>query len=624
MRYHFLLALFAFLALCAANDEHPLCLHVENEQHTLEQKEFSKDSNFGQWLDRQYSDWISINETETNTKGFYNFFVHRFAPHLSHGIVDCDGLQICSPVICDAISEAFDLEEQHFAWLALEAIANFNNARLKIDAQAKSAYEEVTAGMHGLMSDFSDADNVVQTLKAVNARYKSRMQMAGGVGLILRSYLSFVGTLAGFFSPEAGLAINTAGNLLALGLSGFGVGTAMEFDKLTDASDLPRRLDAAVSKVQAANYQVAREMYSLDSELVMSGRKGLLDMTIVDIVQTGLYSEPMKISQEVRDEIHGLQYAQAISNIWDQEHVYIIMAPVKGGSCEDDNRALGKVCLDDWPDHVFYPQFTSRVGDGRKARAMTRLFPGHAKIPQSVNLSMIDVVQSSVAIFEDHGNEPVHLSGDTALEGFLDPATSSFHKGGKFAGIFAIPICYQEDGWSISSINTKESRNYPCYCEASPFGGSSPDEHQFTAANGLVPRQHHNHGSYNLPYDQDETFAFLNATGIHESKGWWEYCHHSHGMNCEIDETVNWAGKFGTKSYNKFNHPFRVCRGRPHNQKGCHSPNDGIHQCGSKASARAGVDMRTSDMDRYDDLSDGVDELNEYDASDDELDEYFG
>lgn len=347
MRYHFLLALFAFLALCAANDEHPLCLHVENEQHTLEQKEFSKDSNFGQWLDRQYSDWISINETETNTKGFYNFFVHRFAPHLSHGIVDCDGLQICSPVICDAISEAFDLEEQHFAWLALEAIANFNNARLKIDAQAKSAYEEVTAGMQGLMSDFSDADNVVQTLKAVNARYKSRMQMAGGVGLILRSYLSFVGTLAGFFSPEAGLAINTAGNLLALGLSGFGVGTAMEFDKLTDASDLPRRLDAAVSKVQAANYQVAREMYSLDSELVMSGRKGLLDMTIVDIVQTGLYSEPMKISQEVRDEIHGLQYAQAISNIWDQEHVYIIMAPVKGGSCEDDNRALGKVCLDD-------------------------------------------------------------------------------------------------------------------------------------------------------------------------------------------------------------------------------------------------------------------------------------
>lgn len=55
---------------------------------------------------------------------------------------------------------------------------------------------------------------------------------------------------------------------------------------------------------------------------------------------------------------------------------------------------------------------------------------------------MIDVVQSSVAIFEDYSNEPVHLLGDTALKGFLDPATSSFHKGSKFAGIFAIPICY--------------------------------------------------------------------------------------------------------------------------------------------------------------------------------------
>jgi hypothetical protein len=34
--------------------------------------------------------------------------------------------------------------------------------------------------------------------------------------------------------------------------------------------------------------------------------------------------------------------------------------------------------------------------------------------------------------------------------------------------------------------------------------------------------------------------------------------------------------------------------------------------------------MGTSDMDRYDDLSDGVDDLNEYNDSDDELEEYFG
>lgn len=34
--------------------------------------------------------------------------------------------------------------------------------------------------------------------------------------------------------------------------------------------------------------------------------------------------------------------------------------------------------------------------------------------------------------------------------------------------------------------------------------------------------------------------------------------------------------------------------------------------------------MRTSDLDRYHDLSDGVDELNEYDDLDDGLDEYFG
>ncbi|KAI4721427.1 hypothetical protein E4T48_02342 [Aureobasidium sp. EXF-10727] len=558
--------LLAIATLFIATNAHPLCEYLDNG-HAMNQSDFAQGTEYGQWIEGRFEEWKESNGTGSNTKGFYNFFAHKFVPHLSHSIRDCDGRQECSPVSCDALSKEFDVKEQYFAWSTLESMVNYNNARLKIKTLENELFEELTTGMDGLINDYSDVDNLVAVTKAVNARHKQRTQLAGGILLILRSELAILG------AAFSGTPIGQVGNVLALLLSGYNLGVNMYNDNLPDASGLPRKLNVILSKLRTTNHKMAREMYALDTKLIMGGDKGLLGVTLVDVVQTGAYREPLEISQKLQNDIYDLQYASALSNIWDQENVHIIMAPAPGG-CETDNRALGKVCLDAWPNHVFYPQFTSNLGDyHKKRRSMVRLFPGHDKIPKNVDISMEDVVQSSVAIFEDHGNEAVHLQGVEAFEQFLDPASKSYHQGGKFAGIFAIPVCYQPDGFSISSINLKSGRNYPCFCGTPPTNDAASSA--CLTENRLAARQSHNH---NPPttwrYDEEQTFAFLNATGLHRSRNWWEVCKHNHGMHCEEDKSVYWGGRFPQGTYSKLQHPFSVCRGHPHSWKGCETPNN--------------------------------------------------
>ncbi|CAD0115285.1 unnamed protein product [Aureobasidium uvarum] len=563
--------LLAIAVLLVATNAHPLCDYLDDD-HAMSQSDFAQGTEYGQWIEGQFDEWKESNGTGTNTKGFYDFFARKFVPHLSHSIRDCDGRQECSPTNCEALNEKFEVKEQYFAWSTLESMVNFNNARLKIKTLENELFSELTAGMDGLISDYSDVDNLVAITKTVNARHKRRTQLAGGILLIIRSELSILGT------AFAGTPVGQVGNVLALLLSGYNLGVSMYNDNLPDASGLPRKLNQLLSKLQATNHKMAREMYALDTKLIMGGNKGLLGMTLVDVIQTGAYREPLEISQKLQNDIYDLKYASALSNIWDQENVHIIMAPASGG-CENDNRAHGKVCLNEWPNYVFYPQFTSNLGDyHKKRRSMVRLFPGHYKIPKDVGISMKDVVQSSVAIFEDHGNEDVHLQGVEAFEQFLDPASKSYHHGGKFAGIFAIPVCYQPDGFGISSINMKNGRNYPCFCGTPPTSDAASSEH--LTDNRLAARQSHNHYSDTTwRYDEGQTFAFLNSTGLYRSRNWWEVCKHDHGMHCEEDMSVSWRGRFPPGTYSKLQHPFSVCRGHPHSWKGCEKPyNNGLDQ----------------------------------------------
>ena len=169
---------------------------------------------------------------------------------------------------------------------------------------------------------------------------------------------------------------------------------------------------------------------------------------------------------------------------------------------------------------------------------------------------------------------------------------ASAEAGGEAHGLFNIPILYSPGGQAISSINSKDNRNYPCMAAKLPW--SSGNHH-------LYSRDAEENDEKWTDNDPDTMFQFMNATGLYQSDDWWKYCTDTddhHGNHCEGNKNIDWKGKFGPNQFKKIQHPFKHCKARKGHKGGfvgCEKPhNNGYDEnkpkkCGGKQMMAGGL-----------------------------------
>lgn len=303
---------------------------------------------------------------------------------------------------------------------------------------------------------------------------------------------------------------------------------------------------------------------------LMNGGEAIDGKTIVDVVAGGEWAESSQMhSTEFQNQMRNTWFATYLGIIWRLERTYIVMADAES-SCAADDRGPQhlKICLNDYPRNVFYIYFIPKVREGTPGTALVRGPPGHLNIAneQGIHLTLDDVVESSVFAY-------THKMKDSS--GSQDDATSYDQyfeepgKGGRYRGLFSIPICRNPDGGAISSINHQKSKNYPCMCGENPWNDKD-----------------------NWDYSRDETQQFLIDTGLVASGDWQKHCDH----HCKKDHKTDFD--FGdVKTTDHMHHPFDKCKTEGHKVKGVENDeSDGSHEQ-EKTGETVGTSRREGDGD---------------------------
>lgn len=281
-----------------------------------------------------------------------------------------------------------------------------------------------------------------------------------------------------------------------------------------------------------------------DLKSLLSGSADNTTSNIAAHVQTGAWADKKMADVSYVAVAKNVWFATYLGMIWKAERTYIVMSDVSSGSCATDNRGPSKlkVCLDEYPGNVFYIYFLPRVREGTLGKALLRGPPGWQGLEEETDIviGLKDVVQSSVYSYKIHGNKPP--SGSKSKKPVQDEVSSLLSSGGRFNGFFHIPVCYTPHGEAISFVNEKKSRNFPCMC--GPGGWSHYDQ------------------------STDETYDFLEASGLYQSGDWKNGCNSKwHSNHCHRKHSVNFppfsAGKV------RAHHPFKKCRSKSHQHKGC-------------------------------------------------------
>jgi hypothetical protein len=236
---------------------------------------------------------------------------------------------------------------------------------------------------------------------------------------------------------------------------------------------------------------------------------------------------------------------------------------------------------------VFYTFFKSAAREGQPHAALIRGPPGHAQLEKYTNLTMADVVQSSMAFYKDHDNIPVEsrkgLKGLDSLYG----NTTAINSGGRARGLFTLAVCYSPGGQAISSVNSKKNRNYPCMCTKFPWahGNAAAESTKHAPSLQNLPRHMaagsslHKRGGYD--WDQSDATAsynFFRGSGLFQSQDLHSYCTHESthvtpGNHCKEDKSVTWTWPEGN-GYKHLVHPFTKCKCRGHEYVGCEAPHN--------------------------------------------------
>lgn len=564
----------------------PLCDRIAEEGHKLTREQAN--TTVGPWVKGQYEEW---NRTGTHDS-FWRWFHRKWAPNLADSIIECKLSQMCSPVSCQFVTDKHDLQDQWSAYWTLESIVTFHNMAYEIRDANQQAWTSVQGNIDTLMAKFSDGSNIEAHKLKHDKSWKIASHVIAGVSLLLSALGVF--TAAAMTLTDTAVFVAMSADEIRMIASSAGLFSSSATVALSFGTDVMGPKDY-VHKVTntLVNSQTQNRDHVMDRfDAYMLGLLSGNDSSLTDLVQKGGYVNYTSVLTPKHNE--GLRRrwrASYISSIWNLERTYVVMADTR--NCESDSRGFQglRVCLEQARQYVFYIFSKSILREGTNHKALIRGPIGHSNLESETGFTLKDAVQASYVYSKRHGysaNSGAPEGSEDLMDSFFSP--ESAEEGGKAHGLFNIPILYSPGGQAISSINTRDNRNYPCMAARLPWTESN-DQQRSLQSRDMEWTDN----------DPETMFQFLNATGFYQSGDWWGYCHgdrHHHGNHCRGNEKIDWTGKFGPHQYKRIRHPFKHCKARKGHANGfvgCERPNNNGYDknkpgdCGGKHMMAEGI-----------------------------------
>ncbi|KAG9943481.1 hypothetical protein KCU85_g8644, partial [Aureobasidium melanogenum] len=570
--FHFVLLLLQHAHLASAEIEaerSALCQKIQDEGPLTPEQ---ANSTVGPWAQGQFNEW-----KDADPEGHFWTWLHRkWAPDAANSIIDCKLSKTCSPVTCRLIDDSHDIEDQWNAYWTLESFTTFHNLAYEIKDAHEKAWLSVRGGIGTTMDTFSDGHNIEEHKAKHDRNWKIASHVITTIAMLLSAISVFTVAIDAFPAVKA---LEAAFNIPAIRMAGASGGlfgtmatSALNFGTdMMESKDYVTKTTNILLESQKTNQDRIEDRFDFFMLDLLSGKsdKALKNPRLVQLVQQGRYGNSSSIfTPEINKALRERWVTSYVSSIWNLEGTYIVMANTR--NCESDSRGYKplRVCLEEAPEYVFYTFSKSVVREGTNHKAFIRGPIGHAKLKSQTGFTLKDAVRASFVYSKRHGYSASAGAPESEdiLDSFFGP--KSLEAGGKAHGMFNIPILYSPGGQAISSINSRDNRNYPCMSARLPWL-KSKHGHDLSLEARDDEKWTDN--------DPETMFQFLNATGFYRSHDWWGYCHGQrkhHGNHCRGNKNVNWQGKFPKDQYEKLQHPFRKCKGRGHGFKGCERPNN--------------------------------------------------
>ncbi|THY97523.1 hypothetical protein D6C95_04929 [Aureobasidium pullulans] len=532
----------------------------------------------GPWAQGQYDEWKNSNPSGAD-KRFWSWFHHKWAPDMAESIIDCKLSKLCSPVSCRFVDDTQDPDDQFNAYWTLESVSNYHNMAFEIKEANEKAWLEVRGDLATLMEKFSDGKNIEQHKADHDQHWKIVSHIVITIAL-LASAIATVLTAGAAGESIAILGLVTVSKASVAvfgaqtGLIGSAAVAAISFGSdFMEGKDYVSKMSALLGKAQKKNQELVTDTFDQQMLSFLGGEyssPNSSESSLAQLVETGRYVNTTTVyTPEQNKMLRNVWTASYISNIWNTERTYIVMADAKGG-CASDKRGYRplRVCLDEVPDYVFYVFTKTHIREGTPGSALIRGPLGYQSLEEFTGFTLEEVVRASYVYSRYHS---YNVDGEAEQADMVDNffSANQIKDGGIAHGLFNLPILYSPGGQAISAINTKRGRNFPCMAAALPWSRSN-SESQISSLGSRSPKPWTGN-------DPDTMFQFLNVTGLYQSGDYWRTCERSRkrrGNHCKRDTSVNWTNKFPENQHKKATHPFKRCKYRKFKFVGCDRPNN--------------------------------------------------
>ncbi|KAF2437967.1 hypothetical protein P171DRAFT_505745 [Karstenula rhodostoma CBS 690.94] len=517
------------------------------ERPSLKDWNSGTNSSVIEWVTRQFEEYFDYSDYS----GFHLYMRDTYAPDLVSSQFVCQGIGACSIVDCKQITENISSHDRQMAYYAFEAIAN-------VDLVAKMVKDAVDDAASDIQNrDWELVDRFTWTRKT-REKALSEARAHKVVGAAMTAILLVaMGTLGALGNPVLGSALGI-GKAGTDAISAVGNGISFVGNSFIGLSGLADKLGPADPNFEQEARDHFRRSWNMiatqaekkireDAEAYMNGNMGMTpnNMNIVDLIRSGEFVE---VAPGLNNDLHELVQkwftAVAIDGLWSTEPVYILDTRINtySSSCEEDPRGpvRNKVCLPERAGHVYW--LYSMLEATRDIASPPGLKALLTSPERYSNITKEDIVRSSLWVAENKLEEVLRPYDVTTVPGGDQLLyANSTENAGSLPGAFTVPICRNPGGEAISSVWSKEGRNYPCRCgnvnwiyenwkrgleesqffyEQTGFYASTEFENQCQHQMGCKGKGSH-HWKFNIPKGYPPK-----AEGM---KHVWKKCKHVHG-----------------------------------------------------------------------------------------------
>jgi hypothetical protein len=490
---------------------------------------------------------------------FPEYLRNTLAPDLAPSSVYCDTVGNCGLNSCQYINPRLSQHDRQMAYFLFEQISGvdhgFKSIRYGLQEGASYADGQIPA----IMQTYSAAPRIAKQLqqKLADRRKNEKLGMAIGSGLLLLAGSALGLPVLGLHETIVAPLVNLVGSAY---VSIIGTINTARSEPAKITSDLEAIMHASLNEFRHSSViGVTHEMKEL-----MEGRRNSHGQSLLDFLQGEyFFRRDENIQEGIMKSIVKMFKYSVINAVWQWERSYIVDADAPLGGCQYDwhGPTENRACLSERPDRVYYLYAldVSREYDSHQNdKALIHGPTGYRNFMEGQNSDTYgatkeDIVRSSIFVHENGLYEALENGDYQTYQSALGLAMNAGKNFTNLMGAFTLPMARNPGGEAISSVWSKHGRNYPCM--VGEFGW--------------------NDGTYS--YEKDETFNFLERTGLMFSEDWEDFCHDE--GHCKGDNDIDWHYAFEVLRKpgdppipDDLKHPFFKCK-----QKTKHEPGEPWH-----------------------------------------------